>query len=645
MSSPTSRAACWVLSVLCVTVAVGAAAAPPASAQVPAPTLTVTPSTGLVTGQTVQLAGSGLLPGTAYIVTCPPGVVDGYQCDFGGVSLPPSTTVAADGTFATPFTVSRFITGSAGLIDCALVACTIGIGDINQQRTATAVVDFVDGPPPPVDLEVSAVDDRGYVVVDGSGFRPNHYVSLAQCAPGVTTLEGCETAGSVRVTTDAAGSFSRQLEVRRDVAEVVAGAPALRDCLNDACTIIADHPSQPVVGQAPLDLTGFPDQAVTFQVVPATGLADRQLVQVSGSGFRPNGVAFLRQCGPGAHLLDGCASAPVTRVFHDATGSFAATFEVRRDVVLDPGDLGSVRDCALEACSLLIEGATPLVDELNTRRRVLVPLDLVDTPRPPVAPSLAAAAVGPGGDQFQVTGSGFPLGGEYVISPCTSVPEDCRLEGSAPAVPDSTGSFTATITAPRLAGGVDCLRATCSAVARPRAVPGGPVLAQTPLVFPVPQLTIAISDVGTLEAGTNEAVVQAEISCDLPTPVSVSGSISQPGIEGVSQFADQPCTPAEPLLAFVTTPDLTIQDEGFSLGPATVTVNAVPYASVGPEAPTVATATTDLVDEDAVAAIVQALLQDPANTEMRAAVLRAIRARAAQDPIFRQELYLAIYGS
>ena len=122
---PSRRVALVVALVIAATLAGSPA---PSGAQA-APTLVVTPSTGLVEGQEVELAGTGLLPSTtAYVVVCPPGVTDGFACDFGG-SLPPSTTTDATGSFALSFTVRRFVTGVVGGVptgfDCAVVTCSI----------------------------------------------------------------------------------------------------------------------------------------------------------------------------------------------------------------------------------------------------------------------------------------------------------------------------------------------------------------------------------------------------------------------------------------------------------------------------------------------------------------------------------------
>ena len=121
--------------VLAVVVATAATLLLPAAAQAEeTTTITVTPNTGLVDGQTVTVSGTGL-GGFTRILQCGPALgsepdLDAAvtHCDLGQFVNP---TLGPGGTVApTPFIVKELLPTSAGTIDCTANPCVILIGGL-----------------------------------------------------------------------------------------------------------------------------------------------------------------------------------------------------------------------------------------------------------------------------------------------------------------------------------------------------------------------------------------------------------------------------------------------------------------------------------------------------------------------------------
>ena len=101
--------------------------------------------------------------------------------------------------------------------------------------------------------------------------------------------------------------------------------------------------------------------------------------------------------------------------------------------------------------------------------------------------------------------------------------------------------------------------------------------------------------------------------------------------------------PTSPLLAFIPSRDLgTGAPAAYALGPTTVTVSATPVDPSGDGDPTDATATVELLDLASVQAAIRELLDTPSGADLQVALRRAIRARLAQDPVFRQRFAMSL---
>jgi hypothetical protein len=401
---------------------------------------------------------------------------------------------------------------------------------------------------------------------------------------------------------------------------------------------------------APNRPAGAQTDEPTLVVTPSSDLLDGQTVLVEGSGFLPLTGVLLVECPAGAtdgfdcDLLD----FPPPSVTTDSEGSFATSFEVSRDVIGQVDGQPTALDCAVDDCELGVGDAGQV-------RTQFAPIDFVDIPRPDAALTITTNSELDLNDSVEVTATGFRPFALASISQCATAPPFCRDPATVATYVHADGSFTVDVPVFRLLPATyfgepaaDCLYQSCILVGK---VAGAPIAESVPLDFGAPELTITINPFATLKAGTNDAVASAEIECDRATPVSVHGAVAQPDTDqshpttiGTYAFEDQPCTPDAPLLTFIPSRTFVTQDLDFTLAPTTVEVTATPALEIdeGPE-----TTTSDvvpMVDFDQYKAVIDLQLADPANVELRVAVLRAIYARLAQDLVFRLEFIAALFG-
>ncbi len=291
-------------------------------------------------------------------------------------------------------------------------------------------------------------------------------------------------------------------------------------------------------------------------------------------------------------------------------------------------------DCAQVACSVLVGGPQQFANVLTSVAFTDVPRDL---------PELTATLDGDSYGTAAVTGARFEPGENYVLHFCgPTLSADCLEFSLTPVTADASGNFSAAVPVARASNspgdGFDCLLENCVVVARRSFVR----VTDTPMVFPEPTLSLSIGSAGTLMAGTNFADVASTVTCDQSTPLSFTGTISQPvggspEIAGGYALDDLFCTQGEPLKLFLPTRDLSVTESDYVLGDATVEMSVTPYRAFAHGPLTTETGTAVLYDFDGIAAAITALLEDPANEAFRQQFIAAIRARVAQDPIFRAE--------
>jgi len=275
-------------------------------------TLTVTPPTGLVDGQSVEVRVDGLerLPG-AQLAMCrgdlqePVGLED---CDLG--ALGQVGAAAASQTVV----VSATLTFAAGgeRYDCAAepAGCVIAVGTTGPRVHGVAVpVEFAPGSASPVGqaaLTVPLTADLSagdLVPVSASGLLPNRSYRLIQCAPTVDDPAVCvgdAEVGPRDVVADPQGTIGTVHAVSPVVWSTWDGAV---DCTLTECRLqLLDASWAAVATSAPLRFAGGVVAELPRLVLePAGPYVHGQEVGVQGSGFPPGTTVGgrLGQCPAG----------------------------------------------------------------------------------------------------------------------------------------------------------------------------------------------------------------------------------------------------------------------------------------------------------------------------------------------------------
>jgi Neocarzinostatin family len=121
-----------------------------------APTVSASPSTDLVHGQTVTVSGSGYSAGTSLaVLQCVAGGTNVFDfCDIGGFV---SVTTDSNGAFSTSFTVLRVFDTSQGETDCAAApgTCLIAVSPFATTYVASTPLSFDPNGPLPVTLQIT----------------------------------------------------------------------------------------------------------------------------------------------------------------------------------------------------------------------------------------------------------------------------------------------------------------------------------------------------------------------------------------------------------------------------------------------------------------------------------------------------------
>jgi hypothetical protein len=400
-------------------------AASPAAAAV---VVTVDPATGLADGQPVTVTGSGFSShasvGTAQCSAAVGSSHDTTDCD-----LSTSRTGSADagGNASFGLRVKRVISTANGEVDCLTAAnpCVIGMGDLSDlvgTSGGMAIAFDPNAPPlPPPSVSVSPnadLVDRQQVAVFASGFIPEEGVEVEQCVAGA--LDRCvpNQFGGGYGQADPTGSVAIGITVRR--ALLVDGQRV--DCAAAAGTcVVTAHANGGPVGSAPLDFDGStplpPPPSVT--ITPSTGLADRQIVTVTGSGFPSNEVLFAAECEKGSSLYNGACSSSVYRQAETgADGRFTTTVRVRATLDSYDPNTGQPRtvNCVADPGTCIVS----VVANSDATATASAPL-VFDPAAPPVPPPSATVSPSTGltdGQTVTVNAVGMPPGVQVVMVEC-----------------------------------------------------------------------------------------------------------------------------------------------------------------------------------------------------------------------------------
>jgi len=173
---------------------------------------------------------------------------------------------------------------------------------------------------------------------------------------------------------------------------------------------------------------GEPALAPPITVTPSTGLADRQLVAVKGSGFLPNIFVTLAQCRTGAtSVLADCGFwSNLART--GAAGEVDVIAEVRYEV---QPTTGAAFRCEPGACTFIVVPSRREID-LNEAGRAPIEFDFDVNPGPVQRGSLdAGSETVISGQAVQVQGSGWAAGADVRVAYCAGV-------GAYPCVAESS---------------------------------------------------------------------------------------------------------------------------------------------------------------------------------------------------------------
>ncbi len=211
----------------------------------PPPSITVTPSTDLLDGQTVTIEGSDFDPNSSYgVVQCvePPSVT-GSNCDLSNLG---SANTDNFGSFITTLTVSRLLYVGDTVVDCADPgACVLGVGSGDPSDGDSAPIQFDPMPPLPPPALLTVTPDTGlvdgqFVQVHGTGYRRNSSIGIVQCRPDPgANGAGRDLSNLTFLQVGSDGTFTTSIRVHRFLNVDV----GIVDCAVPEACIIGAGPS------------------------------------------------------------------------------------------------------------------------------------------------------------------------------------------------------------------------------------------------------------------------------------------------------------------------------------------------------------------------------------------------------------------
>jgi hypothetical protein len=352
------------------------------------PTVTVSPSTGLLDGQAMAVTGNSFTAKTLYlIVECQTGAtaLSGCGQDTGILTLVKSD---ASGAFSTSMTAVRTITPSTGPpIDCAVAgACVLAVVAKKQGIVASTPISFSDVVivPPTVTANPSTgLLDGQTITVSGTNFKPDAELGVAECVTGTVTPSPLTCFLGTLVAADGNGSFSTPDTVIR----IISVAQGTTDCAQPtACVLMAfDFADPSQVASTPISFQDIVIVPPVLAASPSTGLVDGQSITVSGKGFKPHHHYALSECVAGSTDGSECVATNglgnVTTVTAKGSGRFTTTIQVARVLTLISGtvDCAQAPGCvigAIDEDSPFVSVAAVTGVSFNPKVKPLPPLNL-----------------------------------------------------------------------------------------------------------------------------------------------------------------------------------------------------------------------------------------------------------------------------
>lgn len=376
-----------------------------APARATAASLTITPATGLIDGQTVHLVASGLATNSpAGVEQC----VTGHLlagCDSGSFT---SAQTSGSGGFSLDFTVQTILHTPDGTFDCRTTDCVLGTNTTFDATGAafTAIAFDPTGAllPPPVVHATPATNliDHQTVTVDGTGFRPNGFAQVVQCTGGATLASDCRGLSMSGGPISPTGTFSATTSVRTRFVTVGGTTVDCRSAVH-ACELVvgpfdASVPAlNGVVAAVSFDPLAAAPPPAAIVVTPSTSLIDGQVVHITGSGYPVGAMVVLQQCA-NTTTIGSCAGGLFATA--DSTGTFAADVPLRARLWA-----GQLIDCRNAATTCTMQA----IDFEDFESQPRVPLTFT-ADGPLLPPPTAKATPNSGlldGDHVSLSGSNF----------------------------------------------------------------------------------------------------------------------------------------------------------------------------------------------------------------------------------------------
>jgi hypothetical protein len=344
------------------------------------PALTVTPDTGLVDGDRLEVTATGLpiaadfLP-AAQLTFCRTPLVDLGDCDRHLVDI---VSLEDDGSLDADTWAAPILDLPGGPYDCRAGTCAVVVipydlgfdewGEVSE--AAIGDVTFDPGaalrPPPTLTADPdSGLVDGDLVELDGAGFDPDRGYLVQQCLADAATRRDCVGGVISFSATDQTGAVDVVFGV---VSKFRTARGFLVDCRVDDCAIVVGHTNFGRHARAPL--TFDPDALLlrpTVTVEPSTGLHDGDAVVVTGHGWPALQPVALAQCPAGmpepfycgfenaVFLFPGSDDPPIlvpaarTRAEAEAGMAFETTFDVDARAEGNGGEV----DCRRAPCELV----------------------------------------------------------------------------------------------------------------------------------------------------------------------------------------------------------------------------------------------------------------------------------------------------
>ena len=208
-------------------------------------------------------------------------------------------------------------------------------------------------PPPPPSVTVqpsTGLIDRQVVDIEIRDAEPGSFAYVQLCTKDGSACRGQRSTQIDDSSVTVSMALARTVETGTDCAVV-------------ACVVRVDIYG-PESHTIEVDVAFDPDaplaEGPSLRVLPASGLWDRQRVDVRGERFDPGAFVVIRQCAGTAPAPAGCAP---TEIYADADeqGDIATRFTVRR--FLDVS--GSTHDCAVASCHLVVDAIERTTFELD----------------------------------------------------------------------------------------------------------------------------------------------------------------------------------------------------------------------------------------------------------------------------------------